>query len=81
MYTQSALRVCMNYRSALTLGPQVLLPLVQGTLWTLALHGWKYWNRTTQLSGSTVGARVRRWWWGVNNWPIDKKGTSFAGKA
>ena len=46
------------------------MPLLQGTLWTLALSGWRYWNRTAQFSGATVGGRIRRWWWGVNNWEI-----------
>lgn len=54
----------------ITLRDQVLLPLLQGTLWTLVLSGWRYWNRASQLSGQSVGARVRRWWWGVNNWKL-----------
>lgn len=49
---------------------QVLLPLGQGMLWTLALSGWRYWNRSSQLKGASVGAKVRRWWWNVNNWEI-----------
>ena len=49
----------------------MLLPLVQGTLWTLALSGWRYWNRGAAFSGQSVGARVRRWWWRVNNWEIN----------
>ena len=36
-------------------GAQVLLPLIQGTLWTLALHGWAHWNRTASFNGTTVG--------------------------
>lgn len=50
--------------------PQVFLPLLQGTLWTLALSGWRHWNRSAQFSGANVGSRIRRWWWGVNNWEI-----------
>ncbi|OAX78787.1 hypothetical protein ACJ72_06901 [Emergomyces africanus] len=49
---------------------QVFLPLLQGTLWTLALTGWRYWNRGTQFSGRTLGTRIRTWWWEVNNWKI-----------
>ena len=49
---------------------KVLLPLVQGTLWTLALSGWRYWNRTAEYGGASLGSRVRRWWWNVNNWSI-----------
>ena len=51
----------------------MLLPLVQGTLWTLALSGWRYWNRGAAFSGHSVGSRVRRWWWGVNNWKIPER--------
>ncbi|PGH31028.1 hypothetical protein GX50_06186 [[Emmonsia] crescens] len=49
---------------------QVFLPLLQGTLWTLALTGWRYWNRGAQFTGRTLGTRVRRWWWEVNNWKV-----------
>ncbi|KAL9130295.1 MAG: hypothetical protein Q9175_007060 [Cornicularia normoerica] len=51
---------------------QVLLPLVQGALWTLALSGWRHWNRGASFSGQDLGGKVRRWWWGVNNWSIPK---------
>ena len=51
---------------------QVLMPLLQGTVWSLALHGWRYWNRTAQLSGNGVGSRVRRWWYKTNNWTLPK---------
>ncbi|KAB2569514.1 hypothetical protein DBV05_g11826 [Lasiodiplodia theobromae] len=53
-----------------TLRDQLLLPLLQGTLWTLLLSGWRHWNRASQLSGASVGARVRRWWWSVNDWKL-----------
>jgi len=42
-------------------------------VWSLALHGWRYWNRSAQLSGNSAGARIRRWWYGVNNWTIEAK--------
>ncbi|EEQ87120.1 hypothetical protein RJZ56_004506 [Blastomyces dermatitidis] len=54
----------------ITLRDQVFLPLLQGTLWTLALTGWRYWNRGAQFTGQTLGTRIRRWWWEVNNWKI-----------
>lgn len=54
---------------------QVLLPLIQGTVWTLALSGWKFWNRSASLSGQTLGSRVRRWWYEVNNWKLPQKWT------
>ena len=49
---------------------QVLLPLVQGTLWALVLSGWAHWNRTASFRGQSLGVRMRKWWWGVNNWRI-----------
>ncbi|KAL1634426.1 hypothetical protein SLS58_010714 [Diplodia intermedia] len=55
-----------------TLRDQLLLPLLQGTLWTLLLSGWRHWNRASQLSGASVGARVRRWWWRVNDWKMPR---------
>ncbi|KAF9890938.1 hypothetical protein FE257_005195 [Aspergillus nanangensis] len=54
----------------ITIRDQVLLPLIQGTLWTLALSGWRYWNRTASLRGQTLGSRIRRWWYEVNNWKL-----------
>lgn len=48
------------------------MPLLQGAVWSLALHGWRYWNRTAQLTGNSVGARVRRWWYRTNNWKMPK---------
>jgi hypothetical protein len=53
---------------------QVLLPLIQGTVWTLALSGWRFWNRNASLSGHTLGSRIRRWWYGVNNWKLPAVG-------
>ncbi|KAL8764183.1 MAG: hypothetical protein Q9184_000152 [Pyrenodesmia sp. 2 TL-2023] len=52
---------------------QVILPLVQGMLWTLLLSGWRYWNRGAQFQGATLGSKVRRWWWDVNNWKIPEQ--------
>ncbi|KAJ5536354.1 hypothetical protein N7513_009540 [Penicillium frequentans] len=46
-----------------------------GTVWTLALSGWKFWNRNASLSGQTVGSRIRRWWYDVNNWKLPPKWT------
>ncbi|KAK0621396.1 hypothetical protein B0T17DRAFT_493867 [Bombardia bombarda] len=54
----------------ITTRDQVMMPFAQGILYNLAICGWQYWNRTAQISGSSLGARVRRWWYGVNNWPI-----------
>lgn len=52
---------------------QVLLPLTQGILWNLAMHGWRFWNRGAKFSGKGVGAKIRRWWWDVNNWQMPKE--------
>jgi hypothetical protein len=46
------------------------MPLVQGMAWSLIVSGWRYMNRETKFSGQTVGAKLRRWWWGVNNWKV-----------
>lgn len=54
----------------ITFRDQVLLALTQGAIWTLLLSGWRYWNRSSQFSGHSVGGRIRRWWWGVNNWVV-----------
>ncbi|KAJ5908527.1 hypothetical protein N7495_001209 [Penicillium taxi] len=56
----------------ITVRDQVLLPLIQGTVWTLALSGWRFWNRNASLSGVTLGSKIRRWWYGVNNWKLPK---------
>jgi len=53
------------------------MPLVQGMVWTLALAGWRAWNEAAQFSGQSVGARIRRWWWGVNNWTVPRVRTKL----
>ena len=55
---------------------QVMMCFAQGLVYTLLLCGWRHWNREAKFSGKSVGARLRRWWWGVNNWkiPMEKKG-------
>jgi hypothetical protein len=55
----------------ITIRDQVMVPLLQGMVWTLVLHGWRYWNRTAQIGGNSLGARVRRWWYRTNNWPLE----------
>ncbi|KAK3375177.1 hypothetical protein B0H63DRAFT_269753 [Podospora didyma] len=54
----------------ITARDQMMMPFVQGVIYNLGICGWQYWNKNAQLSGSSIGARVRRWWWGVNNWAI-----------
>ncbi|KAI4196938.1 MAG: hypothetical protein LQ346_003147 [Caloplaca aetnensis] len=63
-----------SFRQA-TLMPrsQVILPLVQGMLWTLLLSGWRYWNRGAQFQGASLGTKVRKWWWKVNDWKIPEQ--------
>ncbi len=47
-----------------------MMPFGQGVVYNLAICGWQHWNKNAQLSGNSVGARARRWWYGLNNWPI-----------
>ncbi|TVY84893.1 Uncharacterized protein LSUE1_G000326 [Lachnellula suecica] len=61
----------------ITIRDQVLMPLLQGTVWTLALHGWKFWNRNAKLSGESSGAKIRRWWYRTNNWKLPKSMKKF----
>ncbi len=55
-----------------------MMPFVQGVLYNLAICGWQYWNKNAQLGGNSVGAQVRRWWYGVNNWPVPDNGKRVA---
>ncbi|RMD43113.1 hypothetical protein DV735_g2071, partial [Chaetothyriales sp. CBS 134920] len=59
----------------ITLRDQVLLPLAQGVLWNLVMFGWRYSNRASKFSGQSVGAKVRKWWWGLNNWKLPAEAT------
>lgn len=56
----------------ITFRDQVAMPLAQGVLYNLAIVGWQHWNRNARLSGGSVGARLRRWWYGVNRWPLPR---------
>jgi len=56
---------------------QVMMPFAQGILYNLAICGWQYWNRNARVHGSSVGARLRRWWYGVNNWTIPAPKSKF----
>ncbi|TGO51443.1 hypothetical protein BCON_0161g00160 [Botryotinia convoluta] len=57
----------------ITIRDQLCMPLIQGIAVTLLWAGWKHWNKNAKLSGNSAGARVRRWWYTVNNWPIKEK--------
>ncbi|KAL1592350.1 hypothetical protein SLS60_011428 [Paraconiothyrium brasiliense] len=61
----------------ITFKDHVLLCFAQGLLWTLVLSGWRHVNRSSKFSGRGVGARIRRWWWGVNNWTIPEGGSKL----
>ena len=50
-----------------------MLPLLQGFGWSLIVFGWRHVNSASRFSGASLGARIRRWWWGVNNWKIPDK--------
>ncbi|KAH6624294.1 hypothetical protein B0J18DRAFT_465528 [Chaetomium sp. MPI-SDFR-AT-0129] len=54
----------------ITVRDQVMMPFTQGIVYNLGICGWHYWNRNAQIHGSSIGARLRRWWYGVNNWAI-----------
>ncbi|KAL6243209.1 hypothetical protein RBB50_009760 [Rhinocladiella similis] len=56
--------------AVITIRDQLLLPLFQGIAWNLIMFGWRHWNRGSKFQGRTLGAKVRKWWWGVNNWKI-----------
>ncbi|PKY05429.1 DUF1770-domain-containing protein, partial [Aspergillus campestris IBT 28561] len=60
----------------ITIRDQVLLPFLQGSLWTLALSGWRFWNRNANLTGQTLGSKIRRWWYDVNNWELPPRWAS-----
>ncbi len=62
----------------ITVRDQVLLPLTQGILWNMAQIGWRFWNRGTKFRGQSVGARIRRWWWEVNDWKMPEKRPKFS---
>ncbi|KAK1599118.1 uncharacterized protein LY79DRAFT_665648 [Colletotrichum navitas] len=62
----------------ITARDQVMMPLVQGVVYNLFLIGWHHWNRNAQVHGSSIGAKVRRWWYGVNNWQLPpSRGSSW----
>lgn len=70
-YLASIKNADSNWKVAfITIRDQVFLPLTQGILWNLAMFGWRHWNRGTKFRGRGIGARVRKWWWGVNNWKM-----------
>ncbi|RMZ86009.1 hypothetical protein DV737_g180, partial [Chaetothyriales sp. CBS 132003] len=54
----------------ITLRDQIVLPLAQGLLWNMVMFGWRYWNRGSKFAGQSLGAKVRKWWWGFNNWKL-----------
>ncbi|KAL2263663.1 hypothetical protein VTK26DRAFT_5694 [Humicola hyalothermophila] len=54
----------------ITVRDQVMMPFVQGIVYNLAICGWQRWNRNARIHGSSIGARLRRWWYRVNKWAI-----------
>ncbi|PSK51872.1 hypothetical protein B9Z65_3139 [Elsinoe australis] len=54
----------------ITIKDQVIMPLMQGMVWTLVVAGWRHMNRASKFSGQSVGAKIRRWWWETNNWKL-----------
>ncbi|KAH7393246.1 hypothetical protein BKA64DRAFT_675653 [Cadophora sp. MPI-SDFR-AT-0126] len=71
-----------NWKVAyITFRDQLILPLLQGMVWSLALQGWRYWNRTAELNGSSVGSKVRRWWYRTNNWKLPERMRNYSSNA
>lgn len=56
---------------AITIRDQVMVPLLQGTLWSLTLLGWAHWNRVAQVSGSSLGSKFKNWWYNTRNWKLE----------
>ncbi|KAL1957686.1 hypothetical protein VTO42DRAFT_5663 [Malbranchea cinnamomea] len=56
----------------ITTRDQVLLPLIQGTLWTLALSGLRSWNRGAHVGGRKVGVSLRQLWRKISNWHFSR---------
>ncbi|KAI1799518.1 DUF1770-domain-containing protein [Daldinia bambusicola] len=63
----------------ITVRDQMMMPFAQGVLYNLALHGWHHWNKNARVGGSSVGARLRRWWYAVNDWPLPAQHQRKAG--
>ncbi|ROW17537.1 hypothetical protein VPNG_00735 [Cytospora leucostoma] len=57
----------------ITVRDQMVMPMLQGVVYNLAWCGWQHWNKNAQISGNSLGARARRWWYEVNNWQIHPK--------
>ncbi|KAI5849365.1 hypothetical protein DFP73DRAFT_591619 [Morchella snyderi] len=57
----------------ITLKDQCLMPMLQGVGYNLFVMGFRAWNRGAKFAGAGAGARVRRWWWGVNNWELPRQ--------
>lgn len=55
----------------------MVMPFMQGVLYNLAICGWQFYNKNARVTGSSLGARVRRWWYGVNNWPIPREKKTY----
>lgn len=70
------IKTCTSNREVawVTFVDHVFMPLSQGLVWNLLLFGWRSWNTNVKFRGKGVGARIRRWWWGVNNWTVPDTG-------
>lgn len=78
-FEQSYLASIQNCKSNrqiawITFQDHVFKPLAQGVVWHLLTFGWRTWNRSVKFRGRGLGARLRRWWWGVNNWEFPTVG-------
>lgn len=79
-YLASIKNCTSNYQIAyITIRDQLLFPLAQGIGYHLIISGWRFWNRGVKFRGEGIGARVRKWWWGVNGWRLPKEATRRTG--
>jgi len=67
-----------NYKMVVwqTVYDNVIMSFVQAMGLKVVLLGWRQFNLGANFSGQSVGARVRRWWWGVNNWTLPSSAES-----
>lgn len=70
-YLASISKADTNWKIAwITFRDQLILPLLQGTVWSLVQIGWRHWNASANMSGTTFGSKIRRWWYKTNNWKL-----------
>lgn len=59
-----------------TVWDHIFMPLTQALVWRVAVFGWRNFNTGVKFQGHGVGAKIRRWWWGVNGWVMPEGQTT-----